>query len=262
MIKKILSSSSEIISFLIIFFFLLFFSPIKSLVYAATTYDMANTANFNIRFDGPATGDYGETKGGIGLGGATLADVDGDGKPDVIVGDPHTDYNGRNNSGSVYVIYNSLFNSLTQSGNRIDLSDPSNYNLRFDGAVAGDRLSYLQKIGTGDFDGDGKIDILIGTYEADNNSRTDSGSVYVIYNTLIDNYSGTGNTIDLADSSNYNLRFDGAASGDLLAGEHSPLMTGDIDNNGKSDFIVGANWADNNFRDYSGSIYINLYNLR
>jgi len=52
----------------------------------------------------------------------------------------------------------------------------------------------------------GKSDIVVGAGSADNNSRTDSGSLYIIYDSLIDDYSGTGNNIDLTTSTNYNIR--------------------------------------------------------
>ena len=217
-----------------------------NLLGTGNTIDLATTSNFTIRYDGASAGDN------FGRHNDIFADLNTNTKGDLVIGARQADYNSRAGSGSVYVIYDSLIDDYSGTGNIVDMSIISNYNLRYDGATAGDQLSGSLK--SGDIDGDGKKDLLIGTYLEDNNSRTDSGSVYVIKNSLINSYSGTGNNIDLATSTNYSVRYDGAAAGDNLG--FFALGASDYNSNGIDDILVGANQADQNSRSSSGSLYV------
>jgi hypothetical protein len=212
--------------------------------------DLNTTANYNLRYDGAATGDY------LSEDALTTADLDNDGKQDILVGAPGGNGGSGSESGFLYVIYNTLIDDYSGTGNNIDLNTATNYNLRYSGAEGGDYLPNYA-LTTADLDNDGKQDILVGAPDASNNSRSCSGSLWIIYNTLIDDYSGTGNNINLATATNYNLRYDGAEEDDYLAYEDPSVA--DLDNDGKQDILVGAAYASNNSRSYSGSLYI-IYN--
>ena len=188
------------------------------------------------RIDGAAADD----NSGSSVAGA--GDVNGDGKADVIIGAWSAGNNGRDGSGSSYVVYGSaaptnidLFNSLGVAGFRID------------GAAADDR-SGASVAGAGDVNGDGKADVIIGAPTAGNNGRTNSGSSYVVYG------SASPTTVDLNSLGAAGFRIDGAAeynfSGSLVAG------AGDVNGDGKADVIIGAPDASNNGRDNSGSSYV------
>ncbi|OGK59331.1 hypothetical protein A3I56_02470 [Candidatus Roizmanbacteria bacterium RIFCSPLOWO2_02_FULL_43_10] len=238
----------------ILAFFVFFTQYVASASYATTNYDLATSGNWNVRWDGAAASDF------FSYGGNNkallVADLNNDGLQDIIVGSPPADNNSRTDSGSVYVIYNSLFSSLTATGNTVDMATTSKYNLRFDGAIAGDQLG-IGAIRVADLNGDGKNDLILGARLADNNSRTDSGSMYVIYGDQFLGLTGTGNTIDLATTTNWNVRYDGAVAGDNFS--YSSIMTGDIDSDGKQDLVIGSNLTDYNSRSNSGSFYV-LYN--
>lgn len=207
--------------------------------------DGSDYVNFNIRYDGQTLGD------GFGNG-LEVADMDGDGKYDLVVGAKNSDYTG-GASGSVYIIYNTLVDDYTTVGNVVPLSTTSNFNIRYDGQAAGDNLGY-GSLAVGDINANGELDLVLGADLADNNGGS-SGSVYIIYDTLIDDYSGTGNTVSLASTSNYNTRINGQAAGDGLA--FVSLLTGDFNNDQKDDILVHS-VANNGFTD-SGSVYI-IYN--
>ena len=212
------------------------------------TVDLSDTANFTFRFDGATSGN------GLSHGAFLAKDLDNDNLLDLIVGSGLTDYNSRSDSGSLYVIYNSIFNSsLTGTGNIVDLADTDNFNIRYDGAAASDKLSNIG-LEVGDVDNDGKKDLVIGAYLADTQSRSNNGVLYVIYNSLIDDYSGTGNTVDLSDTDNFNLRYDGAESDALFSHENDLVV--DVDNNGKNDLLISATSAGNYTSWGSGSLYI------
>ena len=210
----------------------------------------ASTAtNYNLRYDGAAAGDN------LAYGSLKTADIDGDSKKDILIG-ALSDNNSRGDSGSLYVIYNTLIDDYAGTGNNINLATATNYNLRYDGAVGGDRLSY-DSLNAGDLDGDGKPEIIVGADLSDNNSRADSGSLYVIYDSLIDDYTGTGNNIDLATATNYNLRYDGAVAADTFS--RSNLSTADINGDSINDVVVGAANTSFNGDTSAGSLYV-IYN--
>ncbi len=209
--------------------------------------DLSDSSTYSYRFDGANTGDS------LGIAAIEVKDINNNGLLDIIVGSNSSDNNLRANSGSLYVIFDSVFASDSGTGNVYDLADSSNYTVRFDGDVAGSLLSG-SSLTIGDINDDNKNDIAVGAYFAANNSRTGSGSVYVLYNDLLNSFTGTGNTADLATSTNYNLRFDGAAANNLLG--RSDALIGDLDNDGLPDLVLNAMEADFNSRSNSGSVYI------
>lgn len=86
--------------------------------------------------------------------------------------------------------------------------------------------------------GDGKADFIIGAYGADPGGFGDAGSAYV--------YSGAdGNLL---------YQKDGAATGDYLG--FSVSGAGDVDGDGRGDFIIGAFYADPGGLNDAGSAYV------
>ncbi len=198
---------------------------------AATSVDLLNQAN--VQLDGAATGE----RSGSSVAGA--GDVNGDGRPDVIIGGYGASNNTRAISGSSYVIYG-------QAGNtNIDLASLTTaQGFRIDGAAADDH-SGTSVAGAGDVNGDGRDDVIIGSPYADNNTRDNSGSSYVIYG------EPTNSTIDLSSlTAAQGFRIDGAArddhSGTSVAG------AGDVNGDGRAGVIIGAPPAGNGL----GSSYV------
>ncbi len=216
----------------------------------AVNYDMATSGNWNIRIDGASTSDF------LGAFNTKAIDIDNNGKQDLVIISNGT-FNGRASSGAVYIILDSLLSLLSGTRNTIDLATSTNYNLRIDGAAASDIIgNYGTSIGQ--LDTDGKPDLILTTESSSNNSRASSGSVYVLYNSLLQTFLGTGNTIDLATSTNYNLRFDGAAASCNFGPQGLDTQNADFDNDGKIDLALGSR-CDFNARTDSGSLYL-VYN--
>ena len=108
-----------------------------------------------------------------------------------------------------------------------------------DGAAAGDNLGYRSSVASAvDVNGDGKADFIIGAPSADPSGNSNAGSAYV--------YSGADGTLL--------YQKDGAAASDLFG--TSVASAGDVNGDGKADFIIGAPSADPSGMSGAGSAYV------
>jgi hypothetical protein len=117
--------------------------------------------------------------------GLAVADINGDGKNDLIIAASKSSNNGAS-SGSVYVVYGSggatmkdgtawgATRALTLGSKPLDGTN----GFRLDGGT-GDQLGFA--MAAGDINGDGKIDLILGAFNAGYNGLATSGSVYAIY---------------------------------------------------------------------------------
>lgn len=135
---------------------------------APTDVDLAALGGSGARIRGAAEDD----EAGVSVAGA--GDLNGDGRPDVLVGAPGADEDGRAGSGTVYAI------AGTGAPASVDLGALPAGTIRIDGATAGDRAGG-SVAGAGDVNGDGRPDVLIGAALANNNDLVDSGSAYVVF---------------------------------------------------------------------------------
>lgn len=131
-------------------------------------------------------------------------DVDGDGKPEIIIGAWQTSPGGLYKAGSVYVYDDDLTTLLFQ----------------IDGAVESTCIG--NSVAAGDVDGDGKAEIIIGAKNADPGGNTNAGGVYI--------YDDDGTTL-LA-------QMDGANTTDNLGS--SVASAGDVDADGKDEILIGV----------------------
>ena len=179
----------------------------------------------------------------------TTGDIDGDGIRDIIVGSRYGDgpKDKRTDAGEVYLFYGK--ENLKLSDNW-DLSDtPADFTLY--GKDAEDDCGC--SVSTGDLDGDGYDDIVVGAIKADgpDNSRTDAGEVYVIY--------GRGKpdlepAWDLL-SKDADLTIYGRDAGDLLG---TTSATGDFNGDGIEDLLIAAPMGDgpDELRGDAGEVYL------
>lgn len=203
-------------------------------------------SNYNLRYIG-ATGSNFLTRSGLPWGpylnGVVVGDVTGDSVNDLILSSIYANYD-LLGSGSVWVIQGG--SSISQGTTTRPLSISDYYTLRFDGGAANQQIGYYSCLKTGDVNGDGLGDLIIPAPMADYNSKTNSGSVYVIYSTLIDDFTAlpaNQKVRKLASTSNYTIRFDGAAASDYL-GYTCNLAVGDVNDDNYNDLVLGAEFAD------------------
>lgn len=153
--------------------------------------------------DGAFSGEW------LGYSVAGAGNVDGDGRADFIIGAPNADSGGVNEAGKV-AVYSGLDGGVLYE--------------KF-GAEATDHLG-ASVDGIGDLDGDGKSEFIVGSPRANPDGRFNAGSVYL--------YSGgTGQLF---------YRVDGIGRDDFLG--VSVAGAGDVNADGRADFIVGAPYAD------------------
>ena len=113
-------------------------------------------------------------------------------------------------------------------GNQIDQDTPGFLSAGWIGAESGDRFGSVTD--TGDFDGDGRMDLLVGVPEESVGSIGDAGLVHVIY--------GSGGWSNNAGFyQNTSGWPEASESGDRFG---SALTTGDFNNDGYIDIVVGT----------------------
>ena len=172
-------------------------------------------------------------------------DVNGDGIDDILVGALLAEgpANARPHGGEAYVIFGSPALALT-----IDIA-LGEQDLTLFGAEERDRLGV--DLVTGDANGDGVQDILVGSFLADGpeNARYQGGEAYLILGAP--SLSGAR---DMAQGE-YDLALIGAEADDQL-GHH--LAMGDLNKDGIDDLIVAAFRADgpDNSREDGGEVYV------
>ncbi|MBF0098960.1 MAG: FG-GAP repeat protein [Magnetococcales bacterium] len=176
---------------------------------------------------------------------SAAGDINGDGLTDLIVGALGADPNGTD-SGSSYVVFgkSSGFNSV------INLSSlDGSVGFRLDGVAAGDQSG--QSVGSsGDINGDGFTDLIIGARLADLPGIIDTGAGYVVFGKS----SSFGSVINLSSlDGSTGFRLNGVAVDNRLGA--SVNTAGDLNGDGFDDLIVGAHRADLNGTN-SGSSYV------
>lgn len=165
-------------------------------------------------------------------------DVNGDGRPDVLVGAPDADNNGRRDSGSVYVVFG------RPTPGTIDLRQLGTGGFRIDGAARalpialpgegadGDlgRGAGAAVAGAGDLNGDGLADIAVGAPASSASLRLFSGSVYVVFGKR------SSDPVDLDALGENGYRIDGDRVGDNLGG--GLAGAGDVNGDGRGDLVI------------------------
>jgi hypothetical protein len=165
------------------------------------------------------TGAQAEDRAG---GAIALGDLDGDGLDELIIGARRASPSGRASAGQVHIIRG----SRTFSGT-VDLATSPGIVIK--GPTAGEEFG--SSLATGDVDGDGKDDLLIGAQFASPSGRSKAGAAY-----LVKGRSPLVN-IDLA-SQPADLKIIGAAANDYLG---NAVALGDLDGNNRADLVLGAN---------------------
>jgi len=175
----------------------------------------------------------GEDAGDLAGSALAYADPNGDGYSDVLIG-AYSDDDGGTDAGAIYIL-NASF-----SGTK----DLSTADSKLIGENAGDYAGRALS-SAGDTDGDGFEELLVGAYLNDAGG-TDAGAAYLLQGPI----SAGSTDLSLADAI-----YKGESAGDNAG--RSVSSAGDIDGDGYSDLLIGANQDDDGGSN-AGAAYLLL----
>ena len=174
----------------------------------------------------------------------TSGDMNHDGCDEVIVGARLADPNGDRDAGEAYIIFGA--HDLSSKG-EIDLAETTSGILRIRGANAGDNLG--DRMNTGDIDGDGCKDLLIGAGGYDAPAGENAGAVYIVFGSAdLENRAD----ITVASSTEDVVTILGEQAQSFL----SMPFSGDVNRDGFEDAIVMAHSTHFGNRIHVGTGYV------
>lgn len=180
---------------------------------------------------------------------ASIADLNGDGKAEIIVGSPGNDAGGTD-AGAAYVVWGKSTNSIIQLSNVATGTG----GFKIVGEAAGDGVGRV--VGTvGDMNGDGKAEILVGADDSDAGGAQ-SGAAYVVFGKS----TTTGVSLASITAGTGGFRVVGIA-GDMAGAALAGL--GDVNGDGKADVLVGAPGSNSAYVVFgkSGTAQVDLTNV-
>lgn len=183
-----------------------------------------------------------------------FADWDNNGFGDLMVTSVEGNTEG-GTEGSIYYFKSGIFAAFgTSTGNNLDIADSNDYSARIDGANDGDGLNNLGLYVPSDLTGDSLPDLVLSADGTDYEGDL-SGSVYVISNQITQGFGSTpGETVSLTNPSNFTARYDGHEENIGLT-DWGLILTGDFNNGGIDDLIIGNYNASYNYPS-EGSVWI------
>lgn len=199
------------------------------LLFPGTALQATNLVNLNevkpqVLLRGGAPGDQAGTAVASGY-------FNDDAIADIFVGAPYSNESGRLDSGKAYVL---LGSASFPADHALTLARV-NVNLTVIGAAGGDHLG--AGLATGDLNGDGLDDFIIGAPGVDFSGRTNAGAVYVVYGTP---HVSVQTALDLSTDS-ADVTIYGA---NAMDGIGKVLATGNVNGDDYADLIIGVPDAD------------------
>jgi PKD domain/FG-GAP repeat len=195
-----------------------------------------------MEIDGTTTTDS-QFGSGSGFTVASAGDINSDGFGDVMVGAPQANPMGRSNAGAVYVV------AGRSSIGQITLGAPGSTLTEIDGPSQSSFIGNFT-ITSGDVNGDGYPDLVIGGPFA---QVSGSGTPGVVY--IVDGSSSVSTSIDLANLGNQGSIINGENNGDLTG---YSVATYDFDLDGKADVVITAPGASPLCRQGVGEAFVIL----
>ncbi len=174
---------------------------------------------------------------------AAVGDLDGDGRADLGIAGQLADVGERIDAGHVYLVPGRAggggTTEIAKAPGVVDIA----------GAAAGDQVGATVS-GVGDYNGDGRPDVVVGAPFADPLERRDAGAAYVVFG------AERLAAVDLSLLGNAGVRLAGAAADDY-AGRSSAGL-GDLTGDKRTEVFVGSLYASPRQRERAGAATIVL----
>ncbi len=167
----------------------------------------------------------------FGVAVSSAGDVNGDGYSDVIIGVYLYDDGANTDEGRAYIYHGSATGLSATPNNTQDDANQAGANFGISVSTAGD------------VNGDGYSDVIIGASQYDDGANTNEGRAYIYYGSSTGLAASPSSTIDDANQANT-----------LLA--NSASSAGDVNGDGYSDVIVGANGYDDGANTNEGRAFV------
>lgn len=182
--------------------------------------------------------------------GIAFGNLNGDLYDDLVIGAPDADPPGGANAGEVYIVYG----RTNLPGALVDFNTDGSISVSSETRIVGDNVSDYTgfAVASGDLNGDGFDDAVIGAHGADPGGRGGAGCVYVIYG----GDSLPGRILDLDTNGSI-----GAAGETRILGDETldsagwDVAVGNINGDAFDDVIIGVPLSDANGYN-SGEVYV------
>jgi len=183
-----------------------------------------------------ASDDFGHSSASVG------GDLNGDGVLDLVVG-AHGDDDGGGSEGAVYILF------MQTNGNVLSHQKVSATHGGFTGSLAtSDDFGWSCSSVGGDLNGDGVLDLVVGTY-GDNDGAYSAGAVYIVF------MQTNGNVLSHQKVSATHGGFTVSLAENDYFGYSCSSVGGDLNGDGVLDLVVGA-YGDDDGASEAGAVYI------
>lgn len=197
-------------------------------------------------FSQDSSGIAGKAEAGDRFGSALeTGDFNGDGYDDLAIGVPGESINHKENAGAIHVIYGGPTKGLHNLGDQFFHQDSSGVD-----GVAEEGDAFGSTLAAGDFNGDGRDDLVIGVPLEDWYDEVDAGAINVMYGSANKGIHSFGDRVFSQDTTGITGT---AEDFDMFA---AALASGDFNGDGYSDVAIGVPGESLNNLEDAGAVHV------